>query len=384
LGIRLDSRVCGFTFFAARISIHAEEKIMPVHITAADLKAALADTTSTLRLPGLEQEVEVYRDPWGIPHIRAQNEWDLFFAQGFATAQDRLWHMDFDRHQALGRWAEFAGPGGVERDRLLRTAGMGRTAQLDYEAASTAAKAMVDAYSAGVNAFLDTTRSLPIEYKILDLRPEPWENWHCLSVYKIRNTLLGTFEPKLFRTRLVQALGPEPVAALIRGYPAGHLITVPPGALYQGPPLDGLEELSQAAREANWLDEVDAGSNGWAISGRFTESGLPLVAGDSHRALDTPSVYYQVHLACPEYEVIGHSVPGVPGALHFCHNQHVAWGMTAGIVDTQDLFIEHFRQGTTGREYEVKGAWQPAQVLAEPIQARWPWPWRSPSPTTAR
>jgi penicillin amidase len=146
---------------------------MPVQIAAEDLKAALPDTTSTLSLPGLEQLVEIYRDPWGIPHIRAQNEWDLFFGQGFATAQDRLWHMDFDRHQALGRWAEFAGAGGVERDRLLRAAGMGRTARLDYQASGPQAKAMVDAYAAGVNAFLDTTRSLPIEYTILEHHPIP-------------------------------------------------------------------------------------------------------------------------------------------------------------------------------------------------------------------
>ena len=133
---------------------------------------------------------------WGIPHIRAENEADLFFAQGFATAQDRLWHMDFDRHQALGRWSEYAGAGGIERDRLLRAAGMGRTAKLDVQLASPAAKSMIDAYTAGVNAFLDTTRTLPIEYKLLDARPERWENWHCLAVYKMRNTLLGTFEPK--------------------------------------------------------------------------------------------------------------------------------------------------------------------------------------------
>ena len=121
---------------------------MPVQIAEKDLRDALPDTTTPMRLPGLEHPVEVYRDAWGIPHIRAQCEVDLFFAQGFATAQDRLWHMDFDRHQALGRWAEFAGPAGVERDRLLRTAGMGRTALLDYRAASSAARAMVDAAAA--------------------------------------------------------------------------------------------------------------------------------------------------------------------------------------------------------------------------------------------
>ncbi|MBI1927847.1 penicillin acylase family protein, partial [Candidatus Poribacteria bacterium] len=339
-------------------------------ITTHDLKAALPDVTTPMRLPGIDTPVEVYRDRWGIPHIKAENEKDLFFAQGFVTAQERLWHADFDRHQALGRWSEFAGPGGIARDKLLRAAGMGRTAKLDYEIASPEAKVMVDAYTAGVNAFLDTTKTLPIEYKILGQAPERWENWHCLAVYKMRNTLLGTFEPKLFRTRLVKAIGPEKTAALIRGYPRGHLLTVPPGAVYEGPPLDGLDELSKAAEEANWLGEVDAGSNAWSLSGTLTQSGLPLVAGDSHRALDTPSVYYQIHLSCPDFTVIGYSVPGMPGVLHFCHNEYVAWGMTYGGADTQDLFIERFREGPNGREYQFKGEWHPARVLNETIKVR--------------
>ncbi|MCZ6678841.1 MAG: penicillin acylase family protein [Candidatus Poribacteria bacterium] len=343
---------------------------MPVQITEDDLKAVLPDVTTTMHLPGLDKPVEIYRDRWGVPHIKAENEDDLFFAQGFATAQDRLWHMDFDRHRALGRWSEFAGPSGINQDRLLRAAGMGRTAKLDYELASPEAKAMVDAYTAGVNAFIETSNTLPIEYKILDQTPEQWENWHCLAVYKMRNTLLGTFEPKLFRTRLVKALGAEKVAELIKGYPSGHLLTVPPGAVYEGPPLDGLDELSKAAEEANWINEVDAGSNGWSISGTLTQSGLPLVGGDSHRGLDTPSVYYQVHLSCPDFTVIGHSVPGMPGALHFCHSEYVAWGMTHGGADTQDLFIERFREGANGREYEFKGEWRPAEVLPETIEVR--------------
>ena len=343
---------------------------MSVKITEADLKAALPDLTTTMRFAGLHNPVDVYRDQWGIPHIKAENENDLFFAQGFVTAQDRLWHMDADRHRALGRWAEFVGSSGVSQDRLLRAAGMGRTAKLDYEIASPEAKVMVDAYTSGVNAYLDTVQTLPIEYTILDQTPERWENWHCLAVYKIRNTLLGTFEPKLYRMRLAKMLGPEKLADLMKGYPNGHLITVPPGEVYEGLPLEGLYELSEAAGAANWLDEVDAGSNGWSISGELTESGLPLVGGDSHRALDTPSVYYQVHLSCPEFAVIGHAVPGMPGALHFCHNEYVAWGMTHGGADTQDLFIERFREGPEGREYLFEGRWRPAEVLDETIGVR--------------
>ena len=343
---------------------------MRKEITEADLQGALPDVTSPLSLPGLREPVQVFRDAWGIPHIRAADEWDLFFAQGFVTAQDRLWHMDADRHQALGRWSELVGAAGLERDRLLRAAGMGRAARRDLEACSPQARDMVRAYAEGVNAFIATTRSLPVEYALLEREPEPWEDWHCAAVYKIRNTLLGTFEAKLFRTRLAAMGLAEPLAKLMKGYPRGNLLTVPPGAEYEGPLLDGLESLDAAVREANWLGEIEVGSNGWSVAGGLTESGAPLVAGDSHRGLDVPSVYYQVHLACPTVHVIGHSLPGMPGALHFCHNERVAWGMTHGGADTQDLFIERFRETAGGPEYEFKGEWLPAEVRREAIHVR--------------
>ena len=130
-------------------------------ISKEDLKSVLPDVTNTLKLLGLQKPVEVYRDRWGIPHIRAENENDLFFAQGFVTSQDRFWHMDFDRCRALGHWAELIGSDGIEQDQLLRTAGMGRTAKLDYEVSSVEAKGMIDAYTAGVNCFLDTSTKLP-------------------------------------------------------------------------------------------------------------------------------------------------------------------------------------------------------------------------------
>ncbi len=332
-----------------------------------DLLDALPDLSTDQVLSGLHATTEICRDSWGIPHIKAQSETDLYFAQGFATAQDRLWHMDYDRHRALGRWAEWIGPSGIAQDRLLRSAGMGPTAQLDYQAASPAARAMADAYTAGVNAFLNTTQTLPVEYKLLGLQPEPWENWHCLAVYKMRNSLLGTFEAKLLRTDLLKELGPDVLAKFIKGYPQDHLLTVPPGSTYTGPPLSSLEELNNALSR---LTETDPGSNAWSIAGNRCQSGLPLIAGDSHRALDTPNVYYQIHLTCPSFNISGYSVPGMPGALHFCHNDYVAWGMTYGSADTQDLFIERFRNTTDGRTYLFKGKWLAAQVRQETIQVR--------------
>ena len=343
---------------------------MSSRITHTDLQAALPDVTSTLHLPGLQQPVEICRDAWGIPHIRADNEHDAFFAQGFVTAQDRLWHMDYDRHRALGRWAEWAGPAVLPEDRLMRTFRLERAARADLSVSSHAAQAMLESYTAGVNAFITTTRTLPIEYTILDTTPEPWEAWHCLAVYKVRNMLMGTYEMKLWRARLALGLGPEKAAALFQDSPQGTLVTTPPGETYQGPPLDCLDDLAAVAAQLNWLGEVDGGSNAWVISGARTASGLPLLAGDSHRALDTPNVYYQVHITCPTFRVSGYAVPGVPGAPHFSHTAYVAWGMTHGYADYQDLFIERFRTQDGRLEYAYKDAWLPADVSHEKLLVR--------------
>ena len=339
-------------------------------MTEADLQAALPDLISTIHAPGLDQAVEVVRDGWGIPHIRAAGTHDAFFAQGFATAQDRLWHMDYDRHRALGRWAEFAGESGLAEDRLMRRFDVERAAKADLDASSNAARAMLEAYAAGVNAFLATTHTLPIEYRLLGVEPEPWQPWHCLAVYKVRNMLMGTFEAKLSRVRMALAVGAERAAPLFRGYPDDSLVSVPPGASYGGEELRCLDELAASLSELGWMDETAGGSNAWVIGGSRTASGLPLVAGDSHRALDTPNVYYQTHITCPEFRCSGYALPGVPGMPHFSHTDHVAWGMTHGMADYQDLFIERFRGTDDALEYAYGDEWLPAEVATTTIAVR--------------
>lgn len=344
--------------------------IMFKPITHADLHAALPDVTSTQHLQGLHHEVDVFRDRWGIPHIRAKHEADVFFAQGFVTAQDRLWHMDYDRYRALGRWAEWVGPAGLPEDRLMRTFRLEQAARADYQVSSPAAQAMTEAYTAGVNTFLKTTQRLPIEYTTLNMHPEAWEPWHCLAAYKVRHMLMGTYEMKLWRLRLALGLGAKKAAALFQGYPQGQLVAIPPGEAYQGPALNCLDELAAAVAQLNPLGEVDGGSNAWAISGARTASGLPLVAGDSHRGLDTPSVYYQIHLAGPTFQVSGYALPGVPGAPHFSHTAYVAWGMTHGYGDYQDLYIEQFRTHNGRLEYLYQDDWRPAEVEEARLQVR--------------
>ena len=339
-------------------------------ITRADLEAALPDLTSTVKLRGLEHPVDVVRDAWGIPHIRAETVHDAFFAQGFVTAQDRLWHMDYDRHRALGRWSEFAGEAGLGEDRLMRTFGVERAAKADLAVSSDDATAMLEAYAAGVNAFIQTTASLPVEYQLVGATPEPWQAWHCLAVYKVRNMLMGTYAAKLWRARLASKLGAERAKALFRGYPDQNLVAVPPGETYGASTLAGLAELAAAVAELHWLGDDDGGSNAWVVSGERTASGLPLVAGDSHRALDTPNVYYQVHISCPAFRCNGFALPGVPGMPHFSHNEYVAWGMTHGVADYQDLYIERFRNDNGGLEYAHRDAWLAADVCQETLAIR--------------
>jgi penicillin amidase len=226
---------------------------------------------------------------------------------------------------------------------------------------------MSDAYTEGVNAFLDTTTAVPIEYAITGTAPEPWQSWDCFAVYKVRHLFMGVFEGKLWRAQLVNSLGPEKAADLLRGYQPGHLIISPPGAAYDGPVLSGLEALTEGLEAVRCLKaDPDAGSNSWAVHGSRTATGKPLLAGDSHRALDTPNVYYQNHIACPEFDVIGLSFPGCPGFPHFGHNPHVAWCVTHAQADYQDLYVERFSPDDPTK-YEFEGEWKPAEVRRESI-----------------
>ena len=335
-----------------------------------DLKSSLPDLSKTLKLKGLDGPVEVFRDRFGVPHVLARTVHDAFFGQGFAAAQDRLWHMDYDRHNAYGRLAEWMGESALEGDKVMRRFQIRATVENDYRAVDAPTRTMLDAYAAGVNAFIETTHALPIEYALLHARPEPWHPRDSFAVFKVRHIMMGVFEGKLWRARLVNSLGAEKAAALLGGHPPGHLVIGPPGETYQGPVLNGLEELNRNLENIRWLqDEPDSGSNNWAVHGSRTASGKPFLAGDSHRSLDTPNCYYQNHIACAEFDVIGLSFPGVPGFPHFGHNPQVAWCVTHAQADYQDLYIERFPPDRTPR-YEFRGQWKEAEVRRERIQVK--------------
>jgi len=336
-------------------------------ITEQDLKSAIPSLTGTVRLKGLEGAVKVYRDEYGIPRIKAESEIDAFFAQGFVTAQDRLWHMEYDRRRGSGRWAEAVGEQAVPQDTLMRRFRLEASAKSDYQVMDPHTKGVFDAYAAGVNAFIESGGALPVEYRITGLDPEPWQPWDGLIAYKVRHIFMGVFESKIWRARMVREMGPEAAGRLFPGFEPGHLMILPPGSISPGPLDVGLKELAEGAAGLNYLSELDSGSNSWILSGAETATGKPILAGDSHRALDTPSAYYQNQVACPDFDVVGLSFPGVPGFPHFGHNGKVSWSVTHTAADYQDLYVEQFKEDEP-HKYLYKDQWLEADTYDETIK----------------
>ena len=337
-------------------------------LTRKDLEKSVPDLSGSLTVDGLEGPVNVYRDSFGIPHVRAGSTHDAFFGQAFATAQDRLWHMQHDRLLAYGRWAEYAGPHALDQDLQMRRFQIGPSVRQDFEHLNDESRAMLEAYAAGVNAFIDAADALPVEFELVSATPEPWQPWDCLAVFKVRHILMGVFEAKLWRARLLSTFGARKAADLLPGH-EGDLLIVPPAAEYDGEGLDALTHLSGLEDAIGEMAEVFAGSNNWAVAGSRTASGKPLMAGDPHRGLDTPNVYYQNHIACPEFDAVGLSFPGFPGFPHFGHNAYVAWCVTHAVADYQDLYIERFK-GDSPLLYQYGDEWEEADVRREVLKVR--------------
>src|SRR5215469_15858600 len=322
------------------------------------------------RLSSVERPVYLYRDEWGIPHVRAPSVRDAFVGQGYAHAVDRFWLMDASRNQMEGRWAEWVGEAGVEADRLARRLRAAAASIRDYEALGVAAKAMVDAYAEGVNEFL-RTHAAPREYRLLDCAPEPWEGWHCLAAMRQRGYLMGSLWFKLWRAAAVGVVGAADVAKLRYDDGGSDRLCIPPGADATRwiASLTDLREPIEALRLLAGPADTDGGSNNWAVAPARTATGRPLLAGDPHRVFELPGMYAQLQLACDQFDVIGLTIPGVPAFPHFAHNAHVAWCVTHANADIHDLYVEQFDRADPSR-YLHRGEWLTAATMTEDINVR--------------
>lgn len=272
--------------------------------------------------------MEILRDAIGAPHCYAGDEAGAFHAQGWVHAADRLWQMEYDRRRAVGRLAEVVGASAVKADLFYRRLDLESSVRRDLTALSPAAVSMLESYAAGVNAWMSAS-PLPREFAVAGLASDdvsPWEPWHSLVVYRVRHLLMGSARTKLWRSVVAGVLGDDVARSMVSGWGEEQVACVPPGSACEAGVLTG-------------LGDVDGGSNNWVVSGGRTASGLPLLAGDPHRELEAPNVYVQGHVACPEWDVLGLGMPGVPGFPHFGHNARVAWSITHAMADDQDLFV---------------------------------------------
>lgn len=360
------------------------------------VRRPLPKTDGTIELPGLQAPVEVLRDEFGIPHIYAENEYDLFFAQGYVHAQDRFWQMEFWRHVSAGRISEIAGEATLESDKFIRTMGWNRIAQetLALYEQDEETMAILNAYSDGVNAYIAAhDGNISMNYTVLGLVNDQWEiePWTPLDTIGwsvvMADDLSGNWSGELRRARLIDELGAATVANLEPTYPYGRRPVIAPTSELINPPGEAESGLWQRRggmdTAVDWhlmnerlighkpdlgflgLDEF-AGSNNWVISGEHTKSGLPILANDPHLGIQMPSIWYEVGLHAPNWDVVGFSFAGVPGII-IGHNANIAWGVTNVSPDVQDVYIEKVNPNNPD-QYEFEGEWLDMEIIEEVIQ----------------
>jgi len=273
---------------------------------------------------GLKNQVRIVTDEWGIPHIFAENEEDLFFACGFIHAKERMWQMDMSRRAGFGRLSEILGKAALSQDKILRNFGLKEAILKDFRLLSAKMKDLLLVYCNGVNAWMKTQKyRWPPEYILLRCRPEPWTPLDSLAIKQVMALLLcGDHTSEAVRGNLVQRLGGEKALEILEE----DIVSLP------------LEFKNMSQIEITKSPEFQ-GSNNWVISGDKTESKLPLLANDPHLEINVPPIWFEIHLKCPTIDVTGVSLPGVPFVM-IGHNDSIAWGITNSAADVQDLYIE--------------------------------------------
>lgn len=338
---------------------------------AVALRRPLPKTDGALPLPGLSAPVQVFRDRWGVPHIYAATRDDMFTAQGFVHAQERLWQMEFQRRLAAGALSELFGELTLDTDRYMRILGFARVARREAELLDPETRAALAAYVRGVNAFLGQRRlRLPIECALLRHRPQPWEIGDVLLLAKLMALQLSSnWQQELLNARILAAVGEERAAALDPVYRADHPLIVPPGATYGAGAGDAALTLADAARRF-LHDGAGQGSNSWAVAPARSSGGAALLANDPHLSVALPSVWFENHLSGGDLHVTGVSFPGAPGVV-IGHNEQIAWGLTNGTNDVQDLYIERFdASDPSGLRYAWRDGWEQAERFDEAIAVR--------------
>ena len=369
--------------------------------------AGLPALDGAIRVPGLAAPVEVLRDARGAPHIRAHSLADALFAQGYVTAQDRLWQMDLSRRNAEGELSEVFGARTLRLDMESRTLGLPRVAASALADLSPPERSLLDAYARGVNAFMESHRDrLPFEFMLLRYQPQSWRAIDSVAVaLNLATNLSRSWEGDLMREHIAAKLDKNLLPDV---FPDHSAYDAPVAEAAPHPRAPQIERRNSKLETRNWKPDTPGvlsvpqedtsrfsnfdfqisnfefpfstfdyrvsnpsaglGSNDWVVNGSHTKSGKPLLANDPHLSHSVPSVWYMVHLQAPDLDVTGVSLPGLPLVI-IGHNQNIAWGATNTAPDVQDLYVETFNPREPGK-YLHNGEWVEAEVRDESIKVR--------------
>jgi penicillin amidase len=362
--------------------------------TPASSEPAMSSATAseTIVTPGLARPVAILVDRWGVPHLYAQGQDDLFFAQGWNAARDRLWQLDLWKRRGEGLLSDAFGPRFVEQDRAARLLVYRGHLYREWLAYAEDTKRIVTAFVAGINAYIALTEReperLPVEFRLLGYRPA---RWSPETVVRLRSHgLLRNVESEVRRARLLRDHGPAALALADRLEPA-HAFVIPEGLDLQGIPDDVLEVYALgtagvtlepedlrrlaspvAASAVTLLAPAGRGeglgSNNWALAPSRTTTGRPILANDPHRALAVPSLRYLVHLSAPGFDAVGAGEPALPG-ISIGHNGQIAFGLTIFAIDQEDLYVYRTNPAAAD-EYEYRGRFEPMRTVQERIPVR--------------
>ncbi len=335
---------------------------------------AMPQLGGEIRLSCLDAPVEIRRDRHGIPHVYAQNEADLWRAQGFVHAQDRLWQMEQNRRIAAGTLSELFGKPALEVDRFSRTIGFRRAAEAEWEALHPDERTVLESYTQGVNAYIASRPDrLAAEFNLLRRQPAPWSPVDVLTFGKFMGWSLSlNWESELVRLGLATRMDPLRAAELEPDYPKENPVILEGVGSEEAMRLvhtAGLL-LSEYEKIKSWIGPVGApqGSNSWVLAADKTTGERPLLCNDPHLGLTIPGVWYENHLECPTLTVSGASFAGSPGVI-IGHNAQIAWGLTNAMTDVQDLFVERPHPDDP-HSFQHNDEWESATVLREEIGVR--------------
>ncbi len=328
-------------------------------------------------LPGLKHSVTVIFDDRRVPHIFAENAHDLYFVQGYVTARERLWQMEFQTHAAAGRLSEIVGAAALEYDKFQRRIGMTYGAEQALQAMQedSAMFAVVQAYTEGINDYIAGLQpeDYPTEYKILDYAPEKWTSLKCAFLLKYMCWMLTGNSRDLQMSNVLAKFGADTVNDLFPELPDKVEPVIPAGTRWRFQPVkparpDGSFVPSVTRDLLPFQPDQENGSNNWAVAGSKTANGYPLLANDPHLGLNLPAIWYEIHLIGPGVNSYGVSLPGAPNII-IGFNESVAWGVTNSEADVLDWYEIEFRDQTR-QEYRYAEGWQPVQERIETILVR--------------